>query len=129
MDPGRDQCPPGPARQRDPRIGDLLRSRGRREGDARDYRSIRRYLAHIEPVLTTWTAAGVTTLRKITTDHIEAVVSGLSGRERQQVAVSLRSLFKALKRERMVLGIRLANCRSATSQASRSPCVVTSWPD
>ncbi|MFD9054828.1 hypothetical protein ACH4M8_28360 [Streptomyces albidoflavus] len=80
----------------------LLRSQGRREGDVRDYRSIRRYLAHIEPVLTTWTAAGVTTLRKITTDHIEAVVSGLSGRERQQVAVSLRSLFKALKRERMV---------------------------
>ncbi|MFV5997456.1 hypothetical protein ACNPQM_34980 [Streptomyces sp. NPDC056231] len=80
----------------------LLRSQGRREGEVRDYRSIRRYLAHIEPVLTTWTAAGVTTLRKITTDHIEAVVSGLSGRERLQVAVSLRSLFKALKRERMV---------------------------
>ncbi|MFG2676888.1 hypothetical protein [Streptomyces sp. NPDC048445] len=80
----------------------LLRSQGRREGEARDYRSIRRYLAHIEPVLTTWTAAGVTTLRKITTDHIETVVADLSGRERQQVAGSLRSLFKALKRERMV---------------------------
>lgn len=44
----------------------------------------------------------MTTLRKITTDHIEAVVSALSGQERQQLAVSLRSLFKALKRERMV---------------------------
>lgn len=80
----------------------LLRGQGRREGDVRDYRSIRRYLAHIEPVLATWTAAGVTTLRKITTDHIEAAVLGLSGQERQRVAVSLRSLFKALKRERMI---------------------------
>ncbi|MDQ0710688.1 site-specific recombinase XerC [Streptomyces luteogriseus] len=80
----------------------LLRSQGRREGEVRDYRSIRRYFAHIQPVLTTWTAAGVTTARKITTHHIEAAVSGLSGQERQKVAVSLRSLFKALKRERMV---------------------------
>ncbi|MFF7794650.1 hypothetical protein [Streptomyces sp. NPDC007991] len=44
----------------------------------------------------------MTTLRKITTHHIEAAVAGLSGQERQKVAVSLRSLFKTLKRERMV---------------------------
>ncbi|MFF7794649.1 hypothetical protein [Streptomyces sp. NPDC007991] len=34
----------------------LLRNQGRHEGELRDYRSIRRYFAHIQPVLTTWTA-------------------------------------------------------------------------
>jgi hypothetical protein len=44
----------------------------------------------------------VTTLREITPDHIEAAVADLSGQARRKVAVSLRSLFKPLKRERMV---------------------------
>ncbi|MGY5031275.1 hypothetical protein ACWC9U_10140 [Streptomyces sp. 900116325] len=42
----------------------LLRSQGRGEGEVRDYRSIRRYLTHIAPVLTMWTVADVT-LREI----------------------------------------------------------------
>ncbi|MFI9781530.1 hypothetical protein ACIHCV_44225 [Streptomyces sp. NPDC051956] len=44
----------------------LLRSWGRREGETRDYRSIRRYLTHLKPVLATWTSARsrLTTLRR-----------------------------------------------------------------
>ncbi|OEJ28974.1 hypothetical protein AS594_35705 [Streptomyces agglomeratus] len=107
----------------------LLRSRGRREGEVRDYRSVRRYLAHIEPVLTAWTAVGVTTLREITTDHIEAAVADLSGRDRQKVAVSLRSLFKAIKRERMVFRDPTRHLSVGDLRRYRSLCPAISWSD
>ncbi|UFQ99736.1 hypothetical protein KBP30_41510 [Streptomyces sp. Go40/10] len=41
-------------------------------------------------------------LREITKDHVENAVEGLSGYARRGLAVALRSLFRALKRERMV---------------------------
>ncbi|MEY9988005.1 hypothetical protein ABIE67_000037 [Streptomyces sp. V4I8] len=80
----------------------VLRGQGRRQGEARSYDGIRRYLVALEPTLAAWTAANVTTLREITQDQVEKAVNGLSGHARRQLAICLRSLFNALKRERVI---------------------------
>jgi hypothetical protein len=53
-------------------------------------------------VLAAWAAAGVTTLREITQKQVEGAVEDLSGHARRQVAIVLRSLFRVLKRQRVV---------------------------
>ncbi|MFC8269493.1 hypothetical protein ACFUIZ_27810 [Streptomyces cinereoruber] len=81
---------------------DVLRSQGPREGEFRSWDGIRRYLAYIQPMLAAWTSGGMTTLREITQQQVEGVVENLSGSARRQVSVALRSLFKTLKRQRIV---------------------------
>ncbi|OAH09878.1 hypothetical protein [Streptomyces jeddahensis] len=44
----------------------------------------------------------MTTLRQIISAHAEAAVEGLSGYARRALAITLRSLFRALKRERVI---------------------------
>jgi hypothetical protein len=81
---------------------DVLRSQGRREGEFRSWDGIRRYLAYVQPVLSDWTASGVATLREITQQQAEDAVNALSGHARRQLAIVLRSLFRSLKRQRVV---------------------------
>ncbi|MFF8632459.1 hypothetical protein [Streptomyces werraensis] len=81
---------------------DVLRSQGRREGEFRSWDGIRRYLTYVQPVLTDWTASGVGTLREITQQQVEDAVNDLSGHARRQLAIVLRSLFRSLKRQRVV---------------------------
>ncbi|MER6526320.1 hypothetical protein [Streptomyces sp. NPDC001508] len=81
---------------------DVLRSQGRREGEFRSWDGIRRYLAYVQPVLTPWTATGVATLRETTQQQVEDAANGLSGHARRQLAITLRSLFRSLKRQRVV---------------------------
>nr|WP_258404912.1 hypothetical protein [Streptomyces sp. F8] len=80
----------------------VLRGQGRREHEARGYDGIRRYLAALQPLLTAWTNSGITTLREITADHATDAADNLTGSARRQLAISLRSLFKALRQERVV---------------------------
>ncbi|WNZ06182.1 hypothetical protein [Streptomyces sp. 11x1] len=80
----------------------VMREQGRREGEPRGYDGIRRYLTTLQPTLTAWTTAGVNSLREITKDHVENAVDGLSGYARRGLATALRSLFRALKRERVI---------------------------
>ncbi len=80
----------------------VQRSQGRHEGEVRGYDAIRPYLASLQPVLTAWAEAGVLSLREITRHHVDAAVDGHSGRGRRQLALALRSLFRTLKRERVV---------------------------
>ncbi|MEU8586509.1 hypothetical protein AB0C59_05795 [Streptomyces sp. NPDC048664] len=80
----------------------VLRGQGRREHEARSYDGIRRYLASLQPVLAAWTRSGITTLRQITSDHATTAVDDLTGSARRQLAISLRSLFRALRQERVV---------------------------
>lgn len=80
----------------------VLRGQGRRKHEARGYEGIRRYLLALEPILTAWTNSGITTLRQITSDHATTAVDDLTGSTRRQLAISLRSLFKALRQERVV---------------------------
>jgi hypothetical protein len=42
----------------------------------------------------------VTSLREITKNHVENTVDDLSGHTRRGTGIALRSLFRALKRER-----------------------------
>ncbi|MFD7881902.1 hypothetical protein ACFV3N_05640 [Streptomyces bauhiniae] len=81
---------------------DVLRSQGRREGEFRSWDGIRRYLAYAQPVLGAWAAAGMTTLREVTKQQVEAAMENLSGHTRRQVVIVLRSLFRTLKRQRVV---------------------------
>jgi hypothetical protein len=80
----------------------VLRGQGRREHQPRGYDYIRRYLAALRPVLTGWAADGMTTLRQITPDGIEAAVAERRGAPGRHLAVCLRSLFRALRQERVV---------------------------
>jgi hypothetical protein len=81
---------------------DVLRSQGRREGEFRGWNGIRRYLTYLHPVLSAWAAAGVTTLREVTQQQVEDAVQDLTGHTRRQLAIALRSLFRSLKRQRVV---------------------------
>ncbi|MFH8751867.1 site-specific integrase [Streptomyces rimosus] len=80
----------------------VLRAQGRREDEPRSWSGIRRYLACLQPTLTSWTNTGVTSLREITPDHIEQALSPLTGHNRRQLSSVLRSCFRALKRERII---------------------------
>ncbi|MGW2564146.1 hypothetical protein ACWCXB_34015 [Streptomyces sp. NPDC001514] len=80
----------------------VLRGQGRREHQPRGYEYIRRYLAALQPVLTGWTADGMTTLRQITPGDIETAVADRHGAPGRHLAVCLRSLFRALRQERIV---------------------------
>ncbi|MFF8322904.1 hypothetical protein ACF06V_37840 [Streptomyces bobili] len=81
----------------------VMREQGPREGEPRGYDGIRRYLSNLQPALTAWTTtAGVTSLREITKDQVEDAVDGVSGYARRGLATALRSLFRALKRERVI---------------------------
>ncbi|MFH9426317.1 hypothetical protein [Streptomyces sp. NPDC017529] len=80
----------------------VLRGQGRREHEARGYNGIRRYLTALQPVLTAWTDSGITTLRQITSEHATTALDDLTGHTRRKLAISLRSLFKALRQERII---------------------------
>ncbi|MGW0821920.1 hypothetical protein [Streptomyces sp. NPDC002845] len=81
---------------------DVLRGQGPRENEPRSWYGIRRYLTTLQPTLTAWTAAGMTTLRENTPDHLQDALEHLAGTTRRQLATSLRSLFRALKRKRLI---------------------------
>ncbi|WP_435217659.1 hypothetical protein [Streptomyces sp. bgisy034] len=80
----------------------VLRGQGRREHQPRGYDYIRRNLAALRPVLTGWAADGMTTLRQITPDDIETAVAERRGAPGRHLAVCLRSLFRALRQERVI---------------------------
>nr|WP_138968746.1 hypothetical protein [Streptomyces sp. YIM 121038] len=80
----------------------LLRSQGPRENEPRSYEGIRRYLGALQPVLTGWVASGMVTLREVTSTDTKSAVENLSGYARRGLAIALRSLFRALKRERVI---------------------------
>ncbi|MFF2518894.1 hypothetical protein [Streptomyces sp. NPDC058086] len=81
----------------------VMREQGPREGEPRGYDGIRRYLTNLQPVLTAWTTTvGITSLREITKNQVEDAVHGVSGYARRGLATALRSLFRALKRERVI---------------------------
>lgn len=80
----------------------VLRGQGPREDKPRSWDGMRRHLTNLRPVLTQWAAGGMTSLREATTDHIQDALDGLDGTARRQLVIALRSLFRALKRERLV---------------------------
>jgi site-specific recombinase XerD len=79
----------------------VLRGEGRRPHPARSFETIRKYLGYVYPVLQAW-AAEHASLREITPDHIDGTMQGLTGNPASDRITALRSLFRALKQERLV---------------------------
>lgn len=79
----------------------VLRGEGRRPSPAMDWHTIRRYCHYHVPVLQQW-GKTVGSLREITPQDVENAVTARTGSPAHGVLSALRSLFRALKRERVV---------------------------
>lgn len=79
----------------------VLRGEGRRQHRPMAFETIRKYLSYLHPVLTAWSGR-VTSLREITSDDIRHVLQQRPGQPAQDLASALRSLFRALKQERLI---------------------------
>ena len=79
----------------------VLRGEGRRQHQQMAFETIRKYLSYLYPVLTAWSGR-VTSLREITPDDIRHVLRPRPGQPAQDLATALRSLFRALKQERLI---------------------------
>lgn len=79
----------------------VLRGEGRREHPAMPFETIRKYLGYLYPVLTDW-AARVTGLREITKEDIRGALAQRPGPTGRDLLSALRSLFQALKQERLI---------------------------
>ncbi len=79
----------------------VLRGEGRREHRPMSFETIRKYLGYLGPVLALW-AGQVTSLREITRDDVRAVLIQRPGQPGLDLASALRSLFQALKQERLI---------------------------
>jgi hypothetical protein len=118
----RDMLLPDPGRQAEPRqhavdrllaslpgqIGreastwvTVVRGHGRVPHPALAYKTIRNYLAYLLPVLTGW-ASQYTSLREVTRHDILDAVDARHGPVIQHRIVALRSLFRALRQERVI---------------------------
>lgn len=69
---------------------------------ARSPKTVENYVVAVLPTLEAWSADGLADPREITKKHIEDALDPLSGDQARRLHTSLRSLFRALKRERLV---------------------------
>jgi hypothetical protein len=79
----------------------VLRGEGRREHPAMPFETIRKYLGYLYPVLTDW-ADRVTSLREIAKDDCRDALTQRPGPTGRDLLSALRSLFQALKQERLI---------------------------
>jgi hypothetical protein len=79
----------------------VLRGQGRRPSPVKEWRTARRYLGYVLPVLADW-ATEFTSLREITSEDIKKAVEDRPGSPGRSTHAGLRSLFRALKRERVI---------------------------
>ena len=80
----------------------VMRGHGRRAHPARDYAVIRSYLNRMLPAALEWSALGISSLREVTLQQVSETVSASHGSARKSLAVALRSLFRALRQERVI---------------------------
>jgi hypothetical protein len=76
----------------------VLRGEGRRESRTAPWKAVSGYLGYLVPVLEGW-GPSIASLREITTDQIQEAVDNADS---TTVLYAVRSLFKALKRERVI---------------------------
>ena len=79
----------------------VLRGEGRRPHPPLSYRRIHRYLRCLTPVLDSWASQGIS-LREITRADVETAIRTRQGNPAKAIHVALRSLFRALRQERMI---------------------------
>ena len=80
----------------------VLRGEGRREHEAIGYWAIRRYLCALRPTLDGWVAQGITSLRETHRGGGQTERHRSSRRARTLSPNALRSVFRALKQERLI---------------------------
>ncbi|MGW0315997.1 hypothetical protein [Streptomyces flavidovirens] len=81
---------------------DVLLGQGGTPSRARSSKTVENYVAAILDTLEGWIADGLTDPREITKKHIEDALDPLRGDQARRLHTALRSLFRALKRERLV---------------------------
>ncbi|MFJ4689206.1 tyrosine recombinase XerC [Streptomyces sp. NPDC088789] len=81
---------------------DVLLGQGSNPSRARSPKTIENYVVAVLPTLEAWSADGLNDPREITKKHIKDVLDPLRGDQARRLHTSLRSLFRALKRERLV---------------------------
>ena len=79
----------------------VVRGQGRRAHHELPFSSIRSYLNCFYPVLTAW-SEHVTSLREITSDDVHEALDQRPGVTAHNLLPALRSLFRALKQERII---------------------------
>ncbi|MGW0732512.1 hypothetical protein [Streptomyces sp. NPDC002851] len=81
---------------------DVLLGQGSRSNPALASGTIYVYVQNAAPILRAWAASGATDLRQITREDIETAILDLPHFRRHSVHPPLRSLFRALRRERKI---------------------------
>ncbi|MFJ4644531.1 tyrosine-type recombinase/integrase [Streptomyces bobili] len=81
---------------------DVLTGQGSKPSLPRSSETVNRYVRDVAPTLRAWEAAGLGDPREITKKHVEDVVRPLRGAAARNIHVGLRSMFRALKRERLI---------------------------
>jgi integrase len=79
----------------------VLRGEGRRAHPTMSFSTIRKYVRYVLPVLHGW-AQRVDSLREITRDDLDACLAGRHGNHAGSLFTGMRSLFRALKQERLI---------------------------
>jgi hypothetical protein len=79
----------------------VLRGQGRRPSRALSWTTVRRYLGYVLPVLAGWSAT-FTSLRQVSAEDVVATIEARPGAPGRSVHSGLRSMFRALKRERVI---------------------------
>jgi site-specific recombinase XerD len=81
---------------------DVLTGHGSKPSLPRTPQTANRYVRDVAPTLQAWHTAGIGDPREITKKHIEDVLKPRRGSAARGLHVSLRSMFRALKRERLI---------------------------
>jgi hypothetical protein len=79
----------------------VIRGQGRRAHQKLPFSTVRSYLNCFHPVLARW-GQHVTSLREITRDDVQAALGQHPGARAHNLLPALRSLFRALKREKII---------------------------
>jgi hypothetical protein len=79
----------------------VIRGQGRRAHQELPFSSVRSYLNCFHPVLAEW-GQHVTSLREITRDDVQAALDQHPGARAHNLLPALRSLFRALKQEKII---------------------------
>jgi hypothetical protein len=79
----------------------VIRGQGRRAHQELPFSSVRSYLNCFHPVLAEW-SQHVTSLREITRDDVQAALGQHPGARAHNLLPALRSLFRALKQEKII---------------------------
>ncbi|MGH3249849.1 MAG: hypothetical protein ACRDOI_27120, partial [Trebonia sp.] len=100
----------------------VLRGQGRRVHRPLSWRTIWNYLDYAASVLDEWRQQ-MTSLRQVARDHVQAAVGSRYGEDSHHLMVALRSIFRALKQERLIF----ANPCAGIS-VTRSPALPVGLP-